>query len=89
MILFDGWKLFDLKAQHGLPLDFAVAAIADRGFVVEWPSFIRRARENGWFDFQTIKVISQAVSDAYMDRKYAEQVVSRAKLFMLKEPLEC
>ena len=86
MITFEGRKLFDLKAQHGLPLDFALSVIVDRGLVVEWPSFIRRARENGWYDFQTIKAISAAVVDAYMDRERAEQVITAAKLFMLKEP---
>lgn len=89
MKFIEGKFLFDMKAQNGLPLDFSVAAVSDRGFIVEWPSFIRRARENGWFDFQTIKVITQAVADAYVDKKYAEQVVIRAKLFMLKEPMEC
>lgn len=83
-----GETLFDLKAEKGLPLDFSLAVILDRGFRVEFPSFIQKARACGWYDFQTIKAIQEAMTDACIDRVYAAGVIERAKLFMLKHPFD-
>jgi hypothetical protein len=86
-MLIPGKLLFDLKTSNGLPLDFSLARVLDAGFGVEWPSFIDAARKNGWFDFQTIKEMSNALVDASATRDYIEGVVVRAKLYMLSEPL--
>lgn len=83
--LISGEFLFDLKTEKGLPLDFSVGAVIDRGFGIEWVSLIRKARASGWYDFQTFRAIKEALTDAGITREYADGVLSRVKLFMLKE----
>lgn len=63
--LFPGAELFNLKATHGMPLDFCVDEIINvAGIAVEWPGFIDAARSNGWWDFQTYKATQHALDKA-------------------------
>ncbi len=85
--LFPGDTLFHIKDTHGLPLEMALdRIITDQGMAVDWVGFIQAARASGWYDFQTIKVISHALADADLPKDYREAVTQRCKLFILKEP---
>lgn len=85
--LFPGATLFAMKATHGLPLDFALDRIInDAGMAVDWGGFIDAARENGWWDFQTIEAMGHALSDALLPRDVQREIVARAKLYMLANP---
>jgi alanyl-tRNA synthetase len=85
MKLYSGRKLFRMKDEQGLPLDFALAQIIDAGLAVDWPEFIETARESKWWDFQTIDAMEHALIDA-AGKDYAHQVLLRAKLYILKNP---
>ena len=85
--MFNGAKLFELKATHGFPLDFALDRIInEKGMPVSWVDFIEAARKNKWWDFQTIEVITHALEDAQVASK--EEIINRAKLYMMKSPQE-
>ena len=85
--VFNGAKLFELKATHGFPLDFALDRIInEKGMSVSWVDFIEAARKNKRWDFQTIEVITHALEDAQVASK--EEIINRAKLYMMKSPQE-
>jgi alanyl-tRNA synthetase len=85
--VFNGAKLFELKATHGFPLDFALDRIInEKGMPISWVDFIEAARKNKWWDFQTIEVITHALEDAQVASK--EEIINRAKLYMMKSPQE-
>ena len=75
--VFSGKALFDMKATHGLPLDFALHIIKDAGGVVDWISFIDAARKNKWWDFQTLPVIAQCTSDAGYTQEEQDAIITR------------
>ena len=85
--IFDGGKLFDLKATHGLPLDFAVDRIFERGYVVGWPDFIEAARRNKWVDYQTYEAISHAVADAMLPKETQEGILAGCRLHIMSPAL--
>jgi alanyl-tRNA synthetase len=86
-MVFNGAKLFELKTTHGFPLDFALDRIInDAGMSVSWVGFIEAARKNKWWDFRTIEVIAHALEDAQVSAK--EEIINRAKLYMMKNPQE-
>jgi len=85
---FCGRTLFQLKATHGLPLDVPVDRIINtEKWCIGWDDFILEAREQGWYDFQTIDVAEQALTDADVDRAYRDEVIKRMKLYVVKYPL--
>ncbi len=81
--IFSGEKLFNLKATHGLPLDFAVDRIFERGYVVGWPDFIEAARHNKWYDYQTYEAISHAVADAMLQKETQEAILAGCRLYIM------
>ncbi len=81
--IFSGEKLFNLKATHGLPLDFAVDRIFERGYVVGWPDFIEAARLNKWYDYQTYEAISHAVADAMLPKESQEAILAGCRLYIM------
>lgn len=85
---YPGSRLFELKATHGLPLEVAVERVLGTGVLIDWTSFISAARNNGWYDFQTIEVIENALTDAFVDRNVVRAVVTRCKLYILKNPMD-
>jgi len=81
--LFHGGTMFELKATHGVPLDFLLDKIVNEfGFAVSWIDFIEQSRKNGRWDFQTIKEIDYGLKDAMIDRQYAEGILIRCKIYM-------
>lgn len=85
--VISGAFLFDLKATHGLPLEFALQKCFEHGVkCVDWIGFIDRARECGWHDFQTIRELSHSLADSDVSRSAADAVVRGAKLYMLEKP---
>lgn len=85
--IFSGVKLFHLKTTHGLPLEVAVDEIMNRHHLkVDWVEFIEEARKNKWWDFQTIDVIEQALTDADVDRGVRDAILLRTKIYMLEIP---
>ena len=84
-IMFPGDFLFELKATHGFPLDFALDRILNQEkLVVEWVSFIEAARTNGWWDFKTYEVLVHALMDAEVDRDLAQGILDRFKIYVVK-----
>lgn len=84
--VFDGAKLFELKATHGMPLDFALTRVFAMGYVVEWGSFIQEARKNKRWDFQTIAEIENALKEIQVPQADAKAIVDRLKVYVLKYP---
>lgn len=84
--MFPGHLLFELKATHGFPLDFALDKIYSAGMVVEWPSFIETARRNGRWDYQTIVDLEHALVDAGLGRETTKQILDRFKIYVVKYP---
>jgi len=83
---FPGDKLFELKATHGLPLDVAVDRIVNtERMVIDWQGFIDQARVQGWYDFQTLDVAEQALTDADVPRDYRDAVVLRMKAYVMEK----
>jgi Alanyl-tRNA synthetase len=83
---FPGSKLFELKATHGLPLDVAVDRIVNtERMVIDWQGFIDQARAQGWYDFQTLDVAEQALTDADVPRDYRDAVVLRMKAYVMEK----
>lgn len=82
--LFSGARLFALKDSRGFPLEIALDRIInDEGMTVEWSGFIEAARANGWWDFQTYEVMQHALQDAGVDRAQVEQILARARLYIM------
>jgi hypothetical protein len=55
--------------------------------VVEWPSFIEAARENGWWDFQTYDAICVGMEDAGIERPVQAGIKARFQQYVLTHPL--
>lgn len=85
--LFPGDRLFELKATHGVPLDVSISAILNKGKNISWVPFIDQARKNKMWDFQTIELMTQSLEDAGVDPDYKTGVISRAKLYILNNPI--
>lgn len=85
--MFDGQKLFDLKTVHGFPLDFALDKIINqKKRVVCWPQFIKAARKNNWWDFQTYEVICHAMADAEIPKDIQEGFKQGFQRYVLAHP---
>ncbi|AXG66447.1 hypothetical protein JA33_042 [Dickeya phage vB_DsoM_JA33] len=86
--MFSGKTVFELKATHGLPLDVSVdRIIVQNNMAIDWPEFIRTARKNLRWDFQTISDIENALMDADVDRNVAAEIVTRCKLWVMQNPI--
>lgn len=82
--VYDGARLFELKATHGLPLEIAVDRIVNQeGLPINWGAFIERARSQGWYDFQTLDVAEHALTDADVSRDYRDAVILQMKLYIM------
>ena len=86
MLQVAGWFLFDLKATHGLPIDFALDKIMEHKATVEWPSFIERARKCGRWDFQTYRELSHALEDSSVGRGARKDILDGFKRYVLANP---
>lgn len=84
--LFPGERLFQLKATHGVPLEISLENLTRASMVVEWEGFIEEARLSGWYDFQTLEVVQNALEDVF-DRTDQEAILLRLKRFILKHPI--
>lgn len=88
MTVFSGKLLFELKATHGLPLDITLhEVLVRRSLRVDWVEFIQTGRNNGWWDYQIIEAIEVGLADAGVPPDDVSAIVTRAKLWMQKEPL--
>jgi alanyl-tRNA synthetase len=84
---FSGKLVFELKTVHGFPLDFAVDKIVnDRGFSIDWPEFVDTARANLWWDFQTFKVIQEALKEAQVPPETIAGITHGLRLYILNNP---
>lgn len=84
--IFPGRRLFQLKATHGVPLEISLENLTRRSMVVDWEGFIEEARLSGWYDFQTLEVIQNALADVF-DRDYQEAITLRLKRYILRNPM--
>lgn len=84
--IFPGARLFQLKATHGVPLEISLENLTNRSMIVDWVGFIKEARLSGWYDFQTLEVIQNALADVF-DRDYQEAIILRLKRYILKNPM--
>jgi len=86
-MMFSGRRLFDLKATHGLPLDFTLGALNDRDVDIDIDEFIEAARENQWWDFQTYDALRYAMLDAGFSREQQADNLHRFRNYVLHHPL--
>ena len=86
--LFPGDVLFELKATHGFPLDFALDLIlVGERLVISWVPFIEAARKNGWWDFQTYQVLCHAMEQAQLPLEMQAGIKARFQIYVLENPL--
>lgn len=85
--MFQGSRLFQLRATHGLPLGDALSRLVGAGVTISWVSFLTEARTNGWYDFQSLDAIEQAWIDADLDPESLQPIVLRLKLWILANPI--
>ena len=85
--MFSGRLLFELKATHGVPLDFSLGRIIeDCALAVDWVEFIETARKNKWWDFQTYELLMHAMVDAALPEDFRRAVESRFKTYVVRNP---
>lgn len=81
---FPGVTLFRLKDAHGMALEEAVDRIMNSAkMVVDWPGFIEAARKQGWHDFMTVEVITNALVNADVPLAIREDIITRCKEYVL------
>lgn len=61
---FPGATVFRLYSEKGVPPEMSVMLAYERGFTVEWPSFISQALSNGWTLDRTKVAIKTSVMEA-------------------------
>ena len=84
---FPGDKLFQLKATHGMPLENALDILINQhSMKIDWVGFVDEARKNEWWDFQTLDVVENALSESTVARDIAVNVVIGIKRYMLQQP---
>jgi hypothetical protein len=81
--IYQGKKLFELKATHGLPLDIALDHLFAAGVSIDWTGFIDCARSNGWYDFKIIALIETSLEDCLIDRDTKLAIVERSKAYIM------
>lgn len=87
--VFDGAKAFQMKATHGLTLDIVIDhVIVKSKLIISWDNYIKEARANKRFDYQTLQEIEVGLSDAGIDKAIVQETIQRAKLWILQNPLE-
>lgn len=84
--IFPGARLFQLKATYGIPLEISLENLTRRSMVVDWQGFIKEARLAGWYDFQTMEVVQNALADVF-DRDVQQAILQRMKKFILANPM--
>lgn len=86
-VVFPGDKLFQLKATHGTPLDVSLEIImGQNALAVDWVGFITEARKNGWWDFQTVAAVEEALCDV-TNPTVTINIMQRLKAWILENPL--
>ena len=85
MRVFDGALLFELKATHGFPIDFAIDRILAAGIKqIDWVRFIEAARANGWWDFQTYRVLCEALEDSALSTSVRTAILDGCRRYVLE-----
>lgn len=85
--VFDGSALFKLKATHGLPLSFALDFLVnEKNCAVDWTTFIEAARAGDWWDFQTIKIIEDAMMDAELSKEMCVSIGQGLQRYVMQHP---
>ena len=85
--LFPGDLLFDLKATHGLPLEFALdKIIVQEGCAVDWVGFIEAARRNDWWDFRTYETVCHGMADAQLSEDMQQGIRHGFQRYVLSCP---
>lgn len=83
-MVIPGEMIFRLADQDGFPIWASLDEAAKWDAVIDWTGYIKAAREAGWWDFQTIDKIIEAVHDANLEG--ADQIIDRCKMFMMLVP---
>ena len=82
--VLNGAFLFDIKDTHGLPIDMTLDICISKGIkVINWPQFIERARECGWWDFQTYAELQAML----LDIPSKQAILNGFKNYVLANPL--
>jgi len=86
--IFQGKAAFELKATHGLPLDQVFhEVLVKRKLTIDWVGFLKAARSNNRWDFQTLPDIELSLSDAGVDQETIQAILQRCKLWILSNPM--
>lgn len=75
--MFPGEEAFKMHDEQGIPLEYTAMIADERGFVIDWLGFIRRAKETGNFNIKRLlKRIVYACRDAGYNKEWFEQRVA-------------
>lgn len=84
---FPGEVLFNMKATHGIPLDFALDKIINQnGMAVDWVAYLEAARDNKRWDYQTYEDICHAMVDAELPLDMQAAIKKRFQIYVMKNP---
>lgn len=86
MKIISGAFFFEMKSTHGVPWDVALEQIRVKGYTITWNEFIDAARNNKWWDFQTLEAITFVLQDVIQDKEEVQEIISRMKLYILNNP---
>lgn len=86
MKMFSGAVLFELKATHGIPWDITLEQVRSKGYTINWKEFIDTARNNKWWDFQTLEAITFVLQDVIQDKEEVQNIIDRMKQYILSNP---
>lgn len=85
--LYNGSMIFELKATHGLPLDFVFDEVINKQKLsIDWVGFIEAARRNKWWDFQIYDLIEYSLRDSDVNKELTEGILFRFKIYVMKHP---
>lgn len=80
---FPGDKLFQLKATHGMPLENSLDILLNQQRVkIDWVGFVVEARKNGWWDFQILEAVENALVDAIVPRTVTSCILTGIKCYI-------
>lgn len=65
MTVVDGAAIWSLHATHGFPIEFSLAALADRNAVPSWDRLMNAARADGVHMIRFMRRLEEAIMDAY------------------------
>lgn len=84
--IVSGKFVFELKDTNGLPLAMTFIECEAQGAMIDWVGFIEAARAHGWWDYQTLDMISEAFTDSGVWADLRTEIEARLKRYVVLKP---